>query len=244
MDAQIERYVDISSFAADILTAPDATSATVLFKSLLGRFGYDTFSCGETDTRDYRRSVFYVIDWPREFAEAYHAGDMIARCPIMRALPHHDTPYVWEDIRDARHFPNGSWNLMQTARSHGWDDGLVVPLPRGGFRKGIISLMGESRRLSVEDRPLVAALATVYYERVRGMLVGTAGLVDTAKLSKGEIECLRLVASGLPDASVAGKLEKSQIAVNEMVHDARIKLGARTRAETIAIVVSLGLVVI
>ena len=244
MDAEIERCVDLSNFAADILAAPDAESAKALFKSLIGRFGYDSFSCGETDTRDYRRSVFYVFDWPREFADAYHAGDTIARCPIMRALPQHDTPYAWKDLRVAHPFPHGSWDLMQMAKSYGWDDGLVVPLPRGGCRKGHISLMGQSRRLNAQERPLVAALAMIYYERVRGMLAGTAGLVDSAKLSRGEIECLRLVASGLPDASVAGKLEKSQIAVNEMVHDARLKLGARTRAETIAIVVSLGLVVI
>lgn len=244
MDALIERFVDISSFAADILAAPDAPAATALFKKLLGRFGYATFSCGEADVRDYRRSVFYVVDWPRDFADAYHAGDMIAACPIMRALAERDQPFCWADIREFCFSTKGSWRLLETARAYGWEEGLVVPLPRGGSRKGIISMMGHPRHLHAEDRPLVAALAMVYYERVRGMLAGSSGLLDTAKLTKREVECLRLVASGFPDAAIAGKLDTSQTAVNEMVHGARVRLGARTRAEAVAIVVSLGLVVV
>ena len=244
MDARQESYVDISSFAADMLAASDAGKATRLFKSLLASFGYDTFSCGETDLRDYRRSVFYVVDWPQAFADIYHAGDMIASCPIMQALPEHNTPYCWADMREHCFKTKGSWRLLEAARAYGWDDGLVVPLARGGNRKGIVSMMGPSAKLQAGDRPLVAALATIYYERVRGMLAGTRGLTDSAKLTSHEIDCLRLVAAGLPDAAVAGKLETSQTSVNELVHGARLKLGARTRAEAVAIVVSLGLVTI
>lgn len=244
MDAQLERYVDISGYAADILAAPDPHMATGLFKSLLARFGYDTFSCGESDTRDTRRSVFYVIDWPREFADAYHAGDMISYCPIMKALAQRDTPYHWAEIRELCFQTKGSWRLLEAAKAHGWEDGLVVPLPRGGARKGIISMMGHPGRIHAEDRPLVAALAMVYYERVRGMLAGTSGLVNSAKLTDQEIECLRLVASGLPEAAIAGRLVLGQTLINEAVHSARLKLGARTRAEAISIVVSLGLIVI
>ena len=242
MDARLEHYVDISGYAADILAATDATKATHLFKSLLARFGYDTFSCGEADIRDHRRSVFYVIDWPSEFATVYHASDLIAVCPIMRALAVFDTPYCWADMRDLCFQTKGSWRLMEAARAHGWEDGLVVPLPRGGARKGIISMMGRAGHMRAEDRPLVAALAMVYYERVRGMLTGAATLVSSAKLTTLEISCLRLIASGLPDASLAEKLSISLSQVHENMQNARIKLGAKTRAEAVAVVVSLGLV--
>ena len=242
MDARLDHYVDISGYAADILTAPDAGAATALFKSLLRRFGYDTFSCGESDVRDHRRSVFYVIDWPTEFAMVYHASDMIAVCPIMRALAFFDKPYCWADMRELCLQTKGSWRLLEAARAHGWEDGLVVPLPRGGARKGIISMMGRSANLRPEDRPLVAALAMVYYERVRGMLTGASTLVSSAKLTRIEIDCLRLIASGLPDASLSEKLAISLSNVHEHVQHARMKLGAKTRAEAVALVVSLGLV--
>lgn len=244
MDMKVERYVDLSAFAADVSAAPDADTAVALFRPILRNFGYDTFCCGEIDLTDYRRAVFYVVDWPSEFAKTYYATDLIITCPLMRALTIFDRPYCWADARSLCFQTKGSWRMAEAARANGWDEGLIVPLPRGGSRRGVISMMGQMERIQSDERPLLTALATVFYERVRGLLAGAEGLISAAKLSRREVDCLRLVASGLPDAAVAEKLGVSQISVREYVQRARMRLGARTRAETISIVTSLGLIAV
>lgn len=244
MDMHVDRYVDLSAFAADVSAAPDAGSATALFRPIVHNFGFDTFSCGEIDLTDYRRAVFYVMDWPSEFAMTYYATDLIMTCPLMRALTIFDRPYCWADARGLCFQTKGSWRMAEAARANGWDEGLIVPLPRGGSRRGVVSMMGRAERINPDERPLITALATIYYERVRGLLAGSSGLISAAKLTAREVDCLRLVASGLPDASVAEKLGISQISVHEYLQRARLRLGAKTRAETIAIVISLGLIAV
>ena len=244
MDMQVDRYIDLSAFAADVSSAPDAESATALFRPILRNFGFDTFSCGEMDLTDFRRAVFYVVDWPSEFALAYYATDLIVTCPLMRALTVYDRPYCWADARTLCFQTKGSWRMAEAARANGWDEGLIVPLPRGGNRRGVISMMGRAERIDPHERPIMTALATIYHERVRGLLTGSPGLLTAAKLTAREIDCLRLVVSGLPDASVAEKLGVSQISVHEYLQRARMRLGAKTRAETIALVISLGLVAV
>ena len=244
MDMQVDRFVDLSAFAADVSAATDAVSATALFRPILRNFGFDTFSCGEIDLVDFRRAVFYVVDWPSEFAMTYHQTDLIVTCPLMRGLTVFDRPYCWADARSLCFQTKGSWRMAEAARANGWDEGLIIPLPRGGTRRGVVSMMGRAERINVNERPLITALATVYYERVRGLLTGTPGLISAAKLTPKEVDCLRFVASGLPDAAVAEKLGVSQISVHEYLQRARMRLGAKTRAETVAIVISLGLVAV
>ena len=244
MDMKVDRFVDLSAFAADVSAAPDAESATALFRPILHSFGFDTFSCGEIDLTDFRRAVFYVVDWPSEFAVAYYATDLIVTCPLMRGLTVFDRPYCWADARSLCFQTKGSWRMAEAAKANGWDEGLIVPLPRGGSRRGVISLMGRAERINPHERPMMTALATIYYERVRGLLTGSPGLISAAKLTAREIDCLRLVASGLPEAAVAEKLGVSQIGVHEYLQRARMRLGAKTRAETIALVISLGLVAV
>ena len=244
MDARLDRHVDISGFAADMLASRDIAASKRLFSSLISAFGYTAYCCGETDLRDMRRSVYYVTEWPSEFARTYVAENLMADCPFLKAPPQEDAAASWSEVLANAPRTEGTRRLLKAALAQGWDDGLFVPLPRGGSRKGIISLMGSASQTRLNDRPLIAALATVFYERVRGLLAGSQDLIDCAGLTKRETDCMRHVAGGLPDAAIAGKMDASQTDVNVLVHSARMKLGARTRAEAASILVSLGIVVV
>lgn len=61
-------------------------------------------------------------------------------------------------------------------------------------------------------------------------------------LSEGEIACIRMLADGLTDAGMAAALRIAPATAHWRVEQAKKKLGARTRAQLIALAFDHGLV--
>jgi DNA-binding CsgD family transcriptional regulator len=85
-------------------------------------------------------------------------------------------------------------------------------------------------------------VSVLYYERVRGLLTGVQRPRNAAGLTVRELDCLGYVAGGLNDSEIGEKLGISQNTVHEHVERAKRRLAMRSRAEAVAIAVSLGLV--
>ncbi len=241
MDARVERNIDVPGALTDFAEARDRSEIVARFRSLIAQFGFDAFACGEVDVRDFRRSVFYVVDWPAGFADAYHSGNRLLDCPLVRALAKYDRPYRWTDVKDICIATKGSAALFNAARAQGWTDGLVVPVARGGARKGVIHMMGPRIQITEFETETLALLAAAFLDRVRTMLAGSDELICVGGLSPRQIDCMRLVASGQTDKAIAIKLGIGPSTVHEYVHNARARLGAKTRAEAVAVMVSLGM---
>jgi DNA-binding CsgD family transcriptional regulator len=124
----------------------------------------------------------------------------------------------------------------------GWNKGFAVPLHRGGTRFGLVSLAGKGVDPSPEDRARLAAACEFFLTRIKALDPHAGSTALPGGLTARELACVRLVAGGHTDATVARELGIAKPTAHQHVETARKRFNARSRAHLVAIAVSLGLV--
>lgn len=233
---------DAYGFNRELRKLNTLASCADLFRAAIAPFGFDTFACGEVDLSDRSRNAFYIIDWPDKWREFYVGSSMIDRDPIVDALPVRREPFTWSDLRRGRGLSRAGREALDIIAEHGWTEGLVVPLPLGPDRFGLVSLAGRCADLAPQARAYLTLISICLHGHARVLLPGDGFVVAPAGLTGREIECLGLVARGLSDRRIAATLGIAVSTAHEHVENAKRKLSARSRAETIAQAVSLGVV--
>ena len=225
----------------DILHAADSTSCMAAFRAALAPYSIDTFASGEVDLSTRARSVFYIIDWPEDWRRHYFSSDLLERDPVVENIAYFRAPFTWQELRASRRLAQIGSESFDRVTAAGWHDGLVVPIARGGTRYGLVSIVSR-RIISARDKAAMFPLCICFHS-VIGTLVRRDGFaVPPAGLTPREIECLALVARGLPDRRIAAALGISPATAHEHVERAKRRLEAKNRAELAAVAVSLGIV--
>lgn len=220
----------------------DLASCAALFRTVIAPFGFDSFVCGEIDVVDRDRNAFYVIEWPDRWREFYFASHLIERDPVVDALTSRPEPYTWSDLRRERKLLRAGAEALELIAAHGWTEGLVVPLPRGPHRFGVVSLFGCCDDLDPPRRAFLCLVSICLHAHVRSLLPTNGFALPPCGLTARETECLALVARGFSDRRIGASLGIAASTAHEHVENAKRKLKTRSRAETIALAVSLGVV--
>jgi DNA-binding CsgD family transcriptional regulator len=98
------------------------------------------------------------------------------------------------------------------------------------------------RAFSAKEKSLLAMLSYCFQERLRNLAPRHGFAVPPVGLTKREIDTLQLIARGATDREIARKLGISPSTAHEHFETAKEKLKVSTRAEAIAIAVSLAIV--
>jgi LuxR family quorum sensing-dependent transcriptional regulator len=220
----------------------DIPACAALFRDTIAPFGFDAFACGEVDVVDRGRSAFYIIDWPDRWRQFYVASNLIERDPLLDALPLRREPFTWSELRRDRKLSRAGREALDLVAANGWTEGLVVSLPRAPGRFGLISLVGHCTPLEPATRAFLCLISICLHTHVRALVPAEGFAAPPAGLTGREMECLKLVARGFADRRIAATLGIAQSTAHEHVENAKRKLKARSRAETIAIAASLGVV--
>ena len=125
--------------------------AAKVFRATIVPHGFVTYACGELDLKDRDRSVYYVVDWPESWRSFYLKSNFIERDPLIDSLAYRHEPFTWTDLRRDRKFGKAGREALKLLASHGWVEGLVVPLPGASGRMGLVSLVGTQANLGPED---------------------------------------------------------------------------------------------
>ncbi|HTX48580.1 MAG TPA: LuxR family transcriptional regulator [Caulobacteraceae bacterium] len=226
------------------LSRLDATSACAdLFREAIAPYGFDTFASGELDLADRERNVFYLIDWPDAWRRFYIASGLIERDPLVHALATHSEPFTWSELRADGSVSAADAKTMDSARAFGgWVEGLVVPVSRSGRKVGLVSLVGRNRGVAPDAKAFLSLISLVLHEHVRGLVSRKGFAAPPAGLTPREIECLTLVAGGKSDREISQALSIAAATAHEHIENAKRKLKADSRAETVAVAVSLGII--
>ena len=234
---------DFASVYHAITAADTAAQCTKAFIDALAAYGIDTLAAGEVDLANKELVVFFAIEWPESWRRFYLSSALQERDPVVGSLAHYgSTPFTWTDLRNDRRVPELGTRALELSAKHGWTEGLVVPLPRGGTRYGLVSLVGRRAPFAAAEVPPLALMSVWFHARVRGLALGEGFPVPPAGLSDREIQCLKLISRGLPDRAVANELGISHTTAKEYVENARRKLKAATRTQAVAAAVSLGII--
>jgi LuxR family transcriptional regulator, quorum-sensing system regulator BjaR1 len=110
------------------------------------------------------------------------------------------------------------------------------------FRFGLIGLACRRKAFNATEKSLLTTLSLCFHERLRNLAPKHGFAIPPLGLTRREIDCLQLIARGSSDREVGTKIGISQSTAHEHFETAKKKLKASTRAETIAIAVSLAIV--
>ena len=234
--------LDAYQFYIKVRRAKSLSSAIGIFRSSIAPFGFDTFACGELDLADRDRSVYYVIDWPDKWRHFYLNSKLIERDPVVESLAYRHEPYTWTDLRRDRRFGKLGRDALKLVAVHGWTQGFVVPIPSSGRRVGLVSLAGTREDISLEGRAYLALISIAFHTHVRLLVTHQGFAAPPAGLTQREIDCVRLVAQGCSDRSIASTLGIAPSTAHEFIEKAKRRLKARTRMEMAAIAVALGII--
>jgi DNA-binding CsgD family transcriptional regulator len=235
----------IAAFAetvSEILAAPDPQSGSRLYRKALATFDVDSFAVGEVDLSALERTVFYAIGWPDSFRKFYVEAGLVHRDPVVEGLRHRPAPFTWSELRRDRKLSILGTEGLQALYDHGWTEGLAVQIPRGNLRFGLIGLACRRKAFNATEKSLLTMLSLCFHERLRNLAPKHGFAIPPLGLTKREIDCLRLIARGSTDRMVGKKLGISPSTAHEHFETAKKKLKASTRAEAIALAVSLAIV--
>jgi len=216
--------------------------AAKVFRAAIAPFGFVTYACGELDFKDRDRSVYYVVDWPDSWRNFYLKSKLIERDPVIDSLAYRHEPFTWSDLHRDRKFGKAGRAALKLLASYGWVEGLVVPLPGGSGRVGLVSLVGTEAKCGPDAQAYLSVVSLGFHVHVKALVARQPFAVRPAGLTDREIACVRLVAKGKSDATVAQSLGVARSTAHEFIEKAKARLKARTRMEMVAIAVALGIV--
>lgn len=233
-----------SSSAAinDIMQAKTSADIIAGFRRFAEQYQIDTFASGEIDINVRRRTVFHAMEWPDRWRNYYFQSGLLDRDPLIEALPLMDRAFTWDELRARRALSLAGTEALNKVATEGWVDGLVVPMHRGGTHYGLVSLVASNHHISPAEKEQLEAVCVVLHERLRNTVPKEGFRVPPAGLTPREIDCIKLIAEGMSDATAAEVLGIKSSTVHEHVERAKMKLDARNRAELAAIAVGFGII--
>lgn len=192
--------------------------------------------------RTWNAGALYAVGWPDSWRKFYVGSGLVRRDPLVDALARRHAPFTWSDLRRDPKLSTVGSAALQLCAEHGWTEGLAVPIPRGDQRFGLVSPACQRRHFDASEKALLAMLSICFLERLRNLAPTHGFAMPPAGLIRREIDCLKLIARGATDREIGRKLGISQSTAHEHCESAKKKLKISSRAEAIAIAVSLAVV--
>ena len=227
-----------------IIDCRDSRSAIEIFKRFIEDFHIDTFTTGEIDIANRKRTVFHAMEWPDRWRKYYFQSGMLEHDPLIEALATNHTPFTWEELRARNGLTIAGTEALNKVAAEGWVDGLVVPLHRSSTHFGLVSLVAMNHKLSPSQKSLLTAASVALHDRLRHLLPVEGFRIPPAGLTPREIECIRLIAAGMSDIRAGEALGIRGSTVHEHAERAKFKLDAKTRAELVALAIGFGIILV
>jgi Autoinducer binding domain len=137
---------NVLQFYTELQQRSSVAARLALFKEAVARFGIAAFACGELDLAHRDRYEMFIAEWPE--AEV----GFINRDPVVNAVAFYRKPFEFGDIIRDSHFSRAEREAVRSVTEFGWNRGLAVPIPRGGTRFGLVSLLGYGCELGEFER--------------------------------------------------------------------------------------------
>ena len=232
----------VSAIMLDLVeTAADAQSAAEVGRRLfaaLQPFGARAiFARSILSLRPEHQYTYSRISppgWEELFSERRIAESNF----MVRELSRRSEPFRWlqSEIRT-----ESERELAQVLKDWNFPDGISAPVRGPGGYLGVTSLAFERlHQLAPEEKMAIGLAATVLHHRMCAL--SPSEQAEPARLSPRERDCLALVAEGRPDWEIGELLGIGETTVVTHVQNARRKLGAKSRAQAIAVCIARGLI--
>ena len=228
---------------AAIESAPDIPEVAAACRQVAAALGFEHFIYGFRAPISLTQPCQFILSgYPRAWREHYDRNSYAAIDPVIRRSLTTVVPFGWDELDLSE--PEVA-QLFREAAEYGLRYGLSVPVHGGFGEGGVLSLAraqtplpeaaGERQHLFQQ-----AQWFTVVLQQKLRALVFQESAVLTPKLTRREVECLRLAAEGQSAHSIANTLKIAERTAVFHLNHAEEKLGVKRRQQAVARAVALG----
>ena len=212
-----------------------------LFRAQAARAGFSITAFGAfVSTEQGPRTIFFFQNWPQDWLDLYARRNFVARDYVVAEARRRTMPFTFREAQSERRPTPGEQEVLDLGAARGWTDGFAVPMHGPGGYFGLVVYVGGDQSLDITRRNELSHVARITVDRCR-VLSGFRLPKDTgAGLSERELECMRWISAGKTDAEAAALLKISAATVRFHVDGSRRKLGAKTRAQAVAMLLFQG----
>jgi DNA-binding CsgD family transcriptional regulator len=234
------------TFVESIVAANSATTLSALNEAIKGAMsglGFGLFACVRIVDLAGRPNVHLQFGeglepWRHHYVSMGYCNDD----GILGECLRRDDPFYWHELtRDVALTPK-ALRILSDARTHGLDDGFVVPahLPNGSTFA--VLLAGKCSRGCNPSTRAASELAAITYRRtgLRVMSAHSCVARSPNALTMRQRECLKWVRWGKSSTEIASIIGISAGVVDEHIAGACRRLGVHTRAQAILAAASSG----
>jgi LuxR family quorum sensing-dependent transcriptional regulator len=172
---------------------------------------------------------FHFMNWPSAWLEIYRARSYSKIDPIPRWAIISGAAASWTEIMAALPPKDAGWEVYREVIRYGWSEGYVTPVRTADGDLGLVSVCGDRRSLSPEEKLYLQTVSVAALQRANSLMVASREVSGSA-LSTREKECVMLLGQGLTDREISQVLNVSAATIRFHLDNARRKTGARSRA--------------
>ena len=173
-------------------------------------------------------------NYPATWEEELLARHDIAADPVHLASLRTNAGFGWDELGTFVPINAAQREILERSRYHGLGSGFTVPANVPGEPSGSCSFAVSRGRPLPESRLMCAELIGVHAFRAARRVHGLAETRAGPRLSRRELQCLRLVAAGKTDWEIAKILAISVETARQYVKRARAAYDVVSRAQLVA----------
>jgi DNA-binding CsgD family transcriptional regulator len=181
-----------------------------------------------------------MTNWPGEIFRQYDAKGLIKISPVFERMRQSTVPFTVDNERIAASRTEGRSGAGGLFLDAGFSRVLFIPVHDAAGRRSAIALGGNRPDVSRKEMNVLTFVAGHLYNRLSE--IWAASRRTPGALSRREIECLRLAATGKTTTEMARILSLSEYTVNHYLNRATRKLDSVNRVQTIAKAIRAGLI--
>jgi LuxR family quorum sensing-dependent transcriptional regulator len=237
----VREIEDAAHAIFEIYNGTTYSACVQVFSDFISVFGVRNFTILETDLGCRQRDVILAQHWDDHWRGFCREAGHLHHDPLLAMIERDHGAFTVSERTARSRSGADATQILQRFSRFGWKDALCVPIHRGGLRYGVASLIS-ARTISSADKAQLTAAAFAFHQRLRCLAPNEGFRTPPAGLGAEELDCLRLLATGLSDVKTGEMLGLGGGAVHAHIESAKQKLAAQNRAELVSLAHSLAII--
>lgn len=228
-------FETLVEFERNALNASSLERLGALTEPLARSLGFSCFTLFRPEPSPPGHAAIFLTTYPEQwisriFQEKRHLDD-----PAHAAAARSVDGIQWTAIERTMVLSDHQRETLALASDHGLTRGITLPFRLPALPSAMFSLAFTSRFEPKPSAILAARLmGSILFAQAHRLARSEPSQADVVTLSPRQLDCIRLLARGMTDRGIASQLGLSPQTVREYVEAARLRYGAKRRAQLVA----------
>jgi len=229
------RFQEVREFLGAVMSCGNLLVLQTLVANFLKNSGFSNFACvSHVDRANKPLQTVDLHNYPTAWEAHFREFHLEKIDPVQRFCRHRLMPFHWNEPSFLELLSRDQLRILEDATAFGLEKGFTVPLHAPNRHSASFSVASRKDDVDPSAYSLVQVIAPAVFEKALSLAHSEAPRKkDTERLSRRELECLQLVASGKSDWVIGELLSLSERTVHGYIENAKKRLGVATRTQAV-----------